>query len=128
MWDENSVSNAAVTVIPSQCRVTQQILRHWQSFLDLKLMFPGSCHFCTCTTHSGAKKAHDWEVDQLSDLFRTTHHTKTQHVTKNRGRHCGDIQLEVYLANTEGPVPLVLDLHIARNCFGSSSDPNLNGH
>jgi hypothetical protein len=39
-------------------------------------------HFCTCTTHSGAKKAHDWVVEELADLFRTTHHTKTQHVTK----------------------------------------------
>jgi hypothetical protein len=29
-------------------------------------------HLCTCTTHSGAKKAHDWVVDQLSDLFLTT--------------------------------------------------------
>ncbi len=30
-------------------------------------------HLCTCTTHSGVKKAHDWVVDQLADLFRTTH-------------------------------------------------------
>jgi hypothetical protein len=65
-------------------------------------------HLCNCTTRSGAKKAHDWAVDQLADLFRTTHHTKTQHVTKSRGRHCGDIQLQAYLANAEGPVPLVL--------------------
>ena len=28
VWDENSVSNVDVTVIPSQHRVTQQILRH----------------------------------------------------------------------------------------------------
>ena len=40
--DEWSVSNTIVTVIPSQHRVTQQILSHWQPFLDLKLMFPGS--------------------------------------------------------------------------------------
>ena len=83
---------------------------------------------CTCTAHSDAKKAHDWAVEQLADLFRVTHHTKTQHVTKCRGRHCGDIQLETYLANAAGPVPLVLDLRIAHDCFGSSSDPNLNGH
>jgi hypothetical protein len=25
----------------------------------------------TCTAHTGAKKAHDWAVDQLADLFRT---------------------------------------------------------
>jgi hypothetical protein len=85
-------------------------------------------HLCTCTAHSGAKKAHDWAVEQLADLFRTTHRTKTQHVTKSRGRHCGDIQLEAYLANAAGPAPLVLDLRIAHDRFGSSSDPSLNGH
>jgi hypothetical protein len=85
-------------------------------------------HLCTCTAHSGAKKAHDWAVEQLADLFRTTHRTKMQHVTKSRGRHCGDIQLEAYLANAAGPVPLVLDLRIAHDRFGSSSDPSLNCH
>ena len=33
-----------------------------------------------------------------------------------------------YLTNTEGPVPLVLDLRIVHDRLGSSSDPNLNGH
>jgi hypothetical protein len=33
-----------------------------------------------------------------------------------------------YLADVAGPVPLVLDLRIAHERFGSSSDPNLNGH
>ena len=42
MRDESSVSNADATVIPSQHRVTQQILSHWQPFQDLQLMFPGS--------------------------------------------------------------------------------------
>jgi hypothetical protein len=51
-------------------------------------------HLCTSTTHSGVKKTLDWVVEELADLFRTTHHTKTEHVTKSRGRHCGDIQLE----------------------------------
>ncbi len=37
-------------------------------------------HLCTCTPHSGVKKAHDWSVDQLADLFRTTHRVKTQQV------------------------------------------------
>ncbi len=32
-----------------------------------------------------------------------------------------------YLANEAGPVPLVLDLHIDHDRFGSSSDPTLNG-
>jgi hypothetical protein len=36
-------------------------------------------------------------------------------------RHCGDIELAAYLANAAGPVPLVLDLHIAHDRFGSSS-------
>jgi hypothetical protein len=40
--DESSASNAAVTAIHSQHRVTQQILSHWQPFLDHKLMFAGS--------------------------------------------------------------------------------------
>ncbi len=33
-----------------------------------------------------------------------------------------------YLANVAGPVPLVLDLRIAHERFGSTSDPSLNGH
>jgi hypothetical protein len=41
--DESSPSNADdVAVIPSQHRVTQQLLRHWQPFRDLKLIFAGS--------------------------------------------------------------------------------------
>ncbi len=39
----------------------------------------------TCTAHSGAKKGHDWAVDQLADL-RRTHRAKTSivyyHVVK----------------------------------------------
>jgi hypothetical protein len=85
-------------------------------------------HLCTCTAHSGAKKAHDLAVEQLADLFRTTHKVKTQYLTKSRGRHCGDIELAAYLANAAGPVPLVLDLRIAHDRFGSSSDPRLNAH
>jgi hypothetical protein len=40
-------------------------------------------HLCTCTAHSGAKKAHDWAVKQVADLFRTTHKVKTQRVSKS---------------------------------------------
>jgi hypothetical protein len=72
------------------------------------------------------KKAHDWAVDQLADLFCTTHKAKTQQVTRSRGQQCGDIELAGYLANAAGPVPLVLDLCIVHDQFGSSSDPNLN--
>jgi hypothetical protein len=63
----------------------------------------------------------------MSWLFRTTHKAKTQQVVRSRGQHCGDIELAGYLANAGGPVPLVLDLRIAHDRFGSSSDPNLNG-
>jgi hypothetical protein len=66
-------------------------------------------------------------VDQFTDLFRTTHKVKTQQVVKNRGQYCGDIELAGYLANAAGPVPLVLDLRIAHDRFGSSSNPDLNG-
>ena len=58
-------------------------------------------HLCTCTVHSGAKKTHDWSVDQFADPFRTTHKVKTQQVVKTRGQHCGDIELAGYLANTK---------------------------
>jgi hypothetical protein len=84
-------------------------------------------HLCTCTSHSGAKKAHDWAVDQLADLFRTTHRLQTQQVVKRLGHHCGDIELAGYLANATDPVPLVLDLRLAHDRFGSSSDPTLHG-
>ncbi len=30
-------------------------------------------HVRTCITHSGAKKDHDWEVEEITDLFHTTH-------------------------------------------------------
>jgi hypothetical protein len=33
-----------------------------------------------------------WAVDQLADLFRTTHKVKTQQVVKCRGQHCGDLE------------------------------------
>ncbi len=85
-------------------------------------------HVSTCTAHSGAKKAHDWAVEQLADLFRTTHRVKTQQVARSRGQRCGDIELAAYRANVAGPVPLVLDLRIAHDRFGSSSDPSLDGH
>jgi hypothetical protein len=85
-------------------------------------------HLNTCTVHSGTKKTHDWMVDQVPDFFRTTHQVKTQEVVKNRGQHCGDIDLTGYLTNETDPVSLVLDLRMAHDRVGSSSDPSLNGH
>jgi hypothetical protein len=78
-------------------------------------------HLGTCTAHSGAKKAHDWAVDQLPDLFRTTHGVKTEQVVKSRGQHCGDIELAGYLQNAVGTVPLVMDLRITHERWGSST-------
>jgi hypothetical protein len=69
-------------------------------------------HLNTCTAHSGAKKSHDWTVDQIADLFRTTHKAKTQQVIKSRGQYCGEIELPGYLANAAVPVSVVLDLRI----------------
>jgi hypothetical protein len=43
-------------------------------------------HVSTCAAHSGAKKAHDWAVEQLAVLFRTTHRVKTQQMAKSRGQ------------------------------------------
>ncbi len=42
VWDENSVSNSGVVVVPSQFKVTKQILLHWPPFRDLKLKYVGS--------------------------------------------------------------------------------------
>jgi hypothetical protein len=67
-------------------------------------------------------------VDQLADLFRTTHKVKTQQVVQRRGQHCGDIELPGYLVNETDPVSLVLDLRIVHDRVGSSTDPTLNGH
>jgi hypothetical protein len=50
--DESSASNADVTVIPSQLRVTQQILSHWQPFQHLKLMSAGSRRAEQLSLHS----------------------------------------------------------------------------
>jgi hypothetical protein len=85
-------------------------------------------HLNTCTTHSGAKKAHDWTVDQITDLFHTTHKVETQQVVKNRSQHCGDIELVGYLANESDPASLVLDLRIVHDRVGSTTDPTLNRH
>ncbi len=62
------------------------------------------------------------------DLFRTTHTVKIQRVVRNRGQRCGDIEIVSYLVNEEGPVSLVMDLHITHDRWGSTSDPSINGH
>ncbi len=55
--------------------------------------------------------------------------TRAREVFLISGTHSKNvIELAAYLANSAGSVPLVLDLHIAHDRFGSSSDPSLNGH
>ena len=49
-------------------------------------------------------------------------------MVKSRGQYCGDVELAGYLANAAGLVPLMQNLRIVRDRFGSSSDPSLNGH
>jgi hypothetical protein len=85
-------------------------------------------HVSTCTAHSGAKKAHDWAADQIADLFRTTHKVKTQQVTRSQGSDVGTLSWLPTSRIAAGPVPLVLDLCIAHERFGSSSDSSFNGH
>jgi len=41
-------------------------------------------------------------VDQIDDLFLTTHKVKTQQVIKSRGQHCGDIELSGYHSSPLG--------------------------
>ena len=90
--------------------VVVQILRRrrQKTALEKFQIDPLGDHLCTCTAHSGAKKAHDWAVDQLADLFRTTTKVKTQQVVKSRGHHSGDIEVAGFLANAEGPVSLAV--------------------
>ena len=111
-----------------------QRYQHWRSFLSQPVVSKKIAvdalddHVSTCTAHSGANKTHDWVVQELADLFRTTHKVKTERVVRSRGQRCGDLEIASYLANEAGPVPLVLDLRIAHDRFGSSSDPSINGH
>jgi hypothetical protein len=67
-------------------------------------------------------------VEQLADLVRkTTKVVKTQEVARSRGQRCGDIELAAFLADVAGPVTLVMDLGIAHERWGSSSNPALDG-
>jgi hypothetical protein len=55
-------------------------------------------------------------------------HIRSKQKPRSAFTDCGDIELEGYLGNATGPVPLVLDLRIAHDRVGSSTDPTLNGH
>ncbi len=69
--DESSASNADVTAIPSQHRVTQQILSHWQPFKHLKLMFAGSRRAEQLSLHSQQRVVATVE-DSTSDRDRVS--------------------------------------------------------
>ena len=62
-------------------------------------------HTSTCTTHSGATKAHDWMVSALGPLFRTAGHTvRTQRgVTASAGQRRGDVEIRSYLGPSWEP-------------------------
>jgi hypothetical protein len=70
-------------------------------------------------------------VEQIADLFHTTRLTevKTQQVARSRGQRCGDIELETYLTDVEGPFNLVIDLCMVHQRWERSSNPGtvLNG-
>ncbi len=60
-------------------RLTQRVVFYQSGIHCNGNVFGGlGDHLNTCTTHSGAKKTHDWMVDQVGDFFRTTHKVKTQ--------------------------------------------------
>ena len=42
------------------------------------------------------------------------------------GQKCGGIQLDAYIADSAGPAPLIMDLRIAHERFGSRFNPLLN--
>jgi hypothetical protein len=85
-------------------------------------------HTSTCTTHSGATKAHDWMVSVLGPLFRTAGHlVRTQHgVTASAGQRRA-VEVRSYLRDQAGSRSLVFDLSITHNRFGSSSHMQQNG-
>jgi hypothetical protein len=49
------------------------------------------------------------------------------HCVPQPGQRCGHIELTPCLADAAGPVPLVTDLRITHECFGSRSNPSFNG-
>jgi hypothetical protein len=86
-------------------------------------------HLCTCTAHSGAKKAHDWRLINLLTFF----------AQRIRLKHSRWLKPEVSIVVTSNWRDIyrmrrarclwcVLDLRIVQDRFGSSSDPSLNGH
>ena len=71
-------------------------------------------HTSTCTTHSGATKAHDWAVGVLGPLFRSAGHTvRSQHqVTASAGQRRCDVEIKSHLQDEAG--------HRSHDLIGSS--------
>jgi hypothetical protein len=86
-------------------------------------------HTSTCTSHSGATKAHDWMVSVIGPLFRTAGHlVRTQHgVTASAGQRRGDVEVRSFLRDQAGSRSLVFDLIITHDRFGSSTHVQQNG-
>jgi hypothetical protein len=86
-------------------------------------------HTSTCTSHSGATKAHDWMVSVIGTLFRTAGHlVRTQHgVTASAGQLRGDVEVRSFLRDQAGSRSLVFDLSITHDRFGSSTHVQQNG-
>jgi hypothetical protein len=84
-------------------------------------------HISTCTTHSGATKAHDWMVSVLGPLFcRAGHTVRTQHgvATGPTARRRGNSELP---ASWQPGFVLRPQRHAALWRFGSSSHPQQSG-
>jgi hypothetical protein len=79
----------------------------------------------TVTSHSGARLTTGWLIKLLTSFAQPARLNLNRWLGAG-GQRCGHIELTAYLA--KGPVPLVLDLRIAHERWGSSSDPSLKGH
>ena len=77
-WANQGVTRRVGSFVYSSSRQRRRI---YLAALDLrvqKLQLDAlGDHVPTCTGHSGAKKAHDWAVEQLADLFHTSTKAKT---------------------------------------------------
>ena len=83
-------------------------------------------HTSTCTSHSGATKAHDWMVSVLGPLFRTACHSSD--TTRGHGQRRPTARRRGnYLRDQAGSRSLVFDISITHHRFGSSSHVHQNG-
>ena len=96
MWGEDT-SNTVVGLVVSGRPFLQCLLQKTQIPVLVEVP-PSACgckkyahdalgdHVNTPTAHSGAKKTHDWSVEQLADSFRTTYRVKPQQVASSQGQ------------------------------------------